>query len=174
MKKIVMAGATLVLALTAGSAFAVNSLNAGTIGFNVGAAVDSQATFKEDLMINARYFITKDMAVLAGLGIAIAGGDAKGTDIAFMGGFRKYLKTDDLAPFVGGRVQYQSTQDSTQTAMAVMAEAGAEYFLAKQFSVEGRFGFGYASIEQKAPTFTPNKRTSIGTAAFGLGANFYF
>jgi len=174
MKKIVIAGTALALVMAAGSAMAANSLNEGTMGFNVGAAVDSQAVFKENFVLNGRYFIGKDMAVLAGLGISIAGGDKKGTDIGLMGGFRKYLKTDDFAPFVGGRFQYQSTQDSTLTAMAVMAEAGAEYFLAKQFSVEGRVGFGYASIERKAPTFTPSKETAIGTAVFGLSANYYF
>lgn len=174
MKKIALAGAALGLALSAVSALAANSLSAGTMGLNLGVAVDSQAVFKENFVINGRYFIKNDMAVLAGLGLSVAGGDAKGTDIGLMGGFRKYLKTDDFAPFVGGRFQYQSTQDSTLIAMAVLAEAGAEYFLAKQFSVEGRVGFGYTSIEKKAPTFTPSKETAIGTAVFGVSANFYF
>lgn len=181
MKKIVLAGATLALAMTAGSALAANSLVKGTLGLNV--PVQNNQT--DNFMVNGRYLVTNDLAVLAGLGVRVAGGDAKGTDIGLSGGIRKYLKTDDFAPFVGGRLVYTSTQDSTVTDLSVMAEAGAEYFLAKQFSIEGRIGFGYASNETKTvgtviiggiayPTSTTAKTTYIGTGTLGLSANFYF
>jgi hypothetical protein len=166
MKKLALAGAALVLAMSAGSASAANSLNAGTIGLNV----DTYDSF----VINGKYLVSKDLAVLGGFGIAIAGGDAKGTDTGFLIGVRKYLKTDDFAPFVGGRFTYLSTNDSTTTGLQFIGEVGAEYFLGKQFSLEGRVGFGYSSVETEvAPTIT-SKVTSIGTSTATISANFYF
>jgi len=120
------------------------------------------------------------MAILGGFGLRIAGGDAKGTDIGFIAGVRKYLKTDDFAPFVGGRFDYTSTNDSNTKNMGIVAEAGAEYFLAKQFSLEGRVGFGYTSQEVKTTstafpfTSTTTKATYIGTGTAAISANFYF
>lgn len=181
MKKIALASATLALALSAGSAFAANSLVKGTFGVNVPFQNDQADNF----MINGKYFVGNDLAVLAGLGVRVAGGDAKGTDIGVSGGIRKYLKTDDFAPFVGGRVIYTSTNDSNTKDLSVMAEAGAEYFLSRQFSIEGRVGFGYTSNEVQTSTtiivggvpFTSTstaKTTYIGTGTLGLSANFYF
>ena len=167
MKKTVLAGAALALAMAAGSAFAANNLSSGTFGLNVNA--------NDNFIINGKYFIAKDMAVLGGFGMRIQGGDNnKGTDIGFLAGIRKYLKTDDLAPFVGGRFEYSSIRDSTVTDLGVTAEAGAEYFLAKQFSVEGRVGFGYTSQENKPVGQPTTKTNQIGTTSFGISANFYF
>lgn len=181
MKKIVMAGATLALALTAGSAFAANSLVKGNLGLNV--PVQNNQT--DSFMVNGKYLVMNDLAVLAGFGVRVAGGDAKGTDIGLSGGIRKYLKTDDFAPFVGGRLIYASTNDSNTKDLSVMAEAGAEYFLSKQFSIEGRIGFGYTSNEVQTSTTvlvfgvpvtttSTAKTTYIGTGTLGLSANFYF
>lgn len=182
MKKIALAGATLALALalTAGSALAANSLNSGTFGINV----PLQNT-PDNFMINGKYVVSNGLAVLGGAGLRIAGGDVKGTDIGFLVGVRKYLKTDDFAPFVGGRFQYTSTNDSNTTNLGLLAEAGAEYFLAKQFSLEGSVGFGYTSTETKTigtvmigpiavPTSTTTKATYIGTGTVSVSANFYF
>lgn len=172
MKKIALIGTTLALALAAGSALAANSLNAGTLGLNVNTT--------DNFVINGKYFVAKDMAILGGFGLRIAGGDAKGTDIGLLAGVRKYLKTDDFAPFVGGRFEYASTNDSNTTNIGILAEAGAEYFLAKQFSLEGRVGFGYTSNEITTPAvglFTPAttaKTTYIGTGTVAISANFYF
>ena len=167
MKKIALVGATLALVMAAGSASAANSLNAGTFGLNVNA--------HDNFIINGKYFIAKDMAVLGGLGLRIQGGDNnRGTDIGLLAGVRKYLKTDDLAPFVGGRFDYSSTTDSTVVAMGFSAEAGAEYFLAKQFSFEGRVGFGYSSTENKPVAAATTKTNYIGTTSVGISANFYF
>lgn len=165
MKKIALVGATLALAMVAGSTFAANSLNTGTFGFNVNT--------NDNFIINGKYFVAKDLAVLGGLGIRVAGGDAKGTDLGFIAGVRKYLKTDDFAPFVGGRFTYASTKDSNIVDLGLVAEAGAEYFLGKQFSLEGRVGFGYTSTETKTPAFT-TKDTYIGTGTASISANFYF
>ena len=168
MKKIALLGATVALVMAAGSASAANSLNSGSLGFNVST--------QDSFIINGKYLFAKDMAVLAGFGLRVQGGDNnnRGTDIGLMGGFRKYLKTDDLAPFVGGRINYSSTVDSTVVAMGVTAEAGAEYFLAKQFSIEGRVGFGYSSTENKPVGGATTKTNYIGSTAFGISANFYF
>ena len=173
MKKIALVGATLALVLATGSAFAANSLNTGAKGFNVNT--------EDNFIINGKYFISKDTAVLGGLGLRIAGGDASGTDLGLLAGMRKYMKTDDFAPFVGGRFEYTTTNDSTTTSLGISAEAGAEYFLAKQFSLEGRVGFGYFSDEVETTTITgfgsftsKAKTTYIGTGTASLSANFYF
>ncbi len=168
MKKIALVVSTLVLAMVAGSALAANSLNKGSMGLNFNLQ-DDPANF----IVNGKYLVTNDMAILGGLGLRVSGGDSKGTDLGLLAGIRKYLKTDDLAPFVGGRLVYSSTNDSNITKINLMAEAGAEYFLAKQFSVEGRIGFGYGSTENKTAVPT-TKVTAIGTSVFGVSANFYF
>ncbi len=173
MKRTIIAAMVVVMILSigAGAATAANSLKQGTIGLNVNV--------NDDFLISGKYFIMKDLAVLAGLGIGIKGGDAKGTDIGMGAGARKYLRTDDFATFVGGFLFYSSTQDSNQKALRLMGEFGAEYFLNKEFSIEGSAGFGYTSQETKTPAApgvaaTSNKETTVGTQRFGLSVNFYF
>jgi len=169
MKKFTLAGAVMVLTMSAGSVMAENSLHVGAMGLNI-------TTTRDDLFINGKYFIEKDTAVLGGFGLGIAGGNANGTDIGFLVGMRKYLKTSDFAPFIGGRFQYATTQDSNFTTLVIAAEAGAEYFVGKQFSVEGRVDFGYRSTEFDNPSpFIPKtKNTNFGSGAAALSANFYF
>lgn len=125
--------------------------------------------------------MAKDTAVLAGIGLSIndsgSGTNPKNTDVGFMAGIRKYLKPDDLAPFVGARFQYLSTRqggnDITDFYMGV--EGGAEYFLAKQFSLEGSVGLGYSSSESQAAAGGPTtKATALGSRSYNVGANFYF
>ena len=184
MNRISLAGAALVLAMAAGHASAANSMNTGTKGLNVGFSnatslgnIGTPATF----MLNGRYFMAKDTAVLAGIGLSIndsgAAANSKNTDIGFMGGIRKYLKTEDLAPFVGARFEYLSTRQGTNdvTDFYLGAEAGLEYFLAKQFSLEGSVGFGYESAEsQPAAGGATTKATALGSRSYNIGANFYF
>lgn len=180
MKKIALVGSTLALAMFAGSALAANSLNAGSMGLNIAltdnGVVAGGTAGSGSPMISGKYFMAKDMALIAGLGLGINGSDAKGTDIAFTVGMRKYLKTDDFAPFIGARFTYGTFGDSAVqkvAGMAILGEAGAEYFLSKQFSVEGRVGFGYQSVEVTTPGGT-SKATRIGTESLGVSANFYF
>jgi hypothetical protein len=188
MNKISLAGATLVLAMAAGNASAANSLNTGSMGLNVGFAnavsLGGSGT-PTDFMINGRYFIGKDLAVEGGVGLSINDSgqpaNSKYTDVGFMAGVRKYLKSDDLAPFVGGRFQYLSTQQGTGagsndvTDIYFGAMAGVEYFLAKQFSLEGSVGFGYGSSESKpVGGGTSVKATALGTMTYNIGATFYF
>ena len=167
MKKavIVVLAMALVMSIGIGSAFAANSMEAGTIGININTSADQ--------LVSGKYFISNSMALLAGLGIGANGGDAKGTDMFLLVGARKYLSTNDFAPFAGGKLEYSSTNDSCIKNMSLSGEFGAEYFLHKQFSLEGSVGFGYSSHEETAP-LTPLKTTLIGTKRAGLSANFYF
>lgn len=167
----------------AGAAQAENSLKAGSMALNVtvfdgtSAAVQSSVasglSADELFIVQGKYFLQKDLAILAGVGIGIKGGDAKGTDFGFRAGARKYLKTADFAPFVGGYFSYSTTQDSNVKYTQLMGEFGAEYFFSKQFSVEGAARAGYMSGE--APQGgTTYKATNIGTASAGVSFNFYF
>jgi len=89
-----------------GSASAANSLQQGTIGFNITALNfnnnDNNALNNNDnFVITGKYFILKDVALLAAFGFGVKGGDASGTDFGIGAGIRKYLKTEDFAPFLG-------------------------------------------------------------------------
>ena len=181
MKKIVLAGAGLALAMVSGSAAAANSMTAGTMGVNIGmndTGVTAGSSTNNNFVVSGKYFMAKDMALLAGVGFGMNGSDTKGTDIGFVVGARKYLKTDDFAPFIGARFTYVAVGDSANTngkstGMGVLGEAGAEYFFDKSFSIEGRVGFGYQSIENTTGA-TTSKSTRIGTESLGISANFYF
>jgi len=167
MKKLALAGAALALTIAAGSSLAANNLSKGTFGLNINTT--------DNFIINGKYFMENDMAILAGAGLRIQGGDNnRGTDIGLLAGIRKYMKSDDLAPFWGGRFVYSSTTDSTVINLGFSAEAGAEYFLAKQFSLEGRVNLGYSSTENKPVGGVTTKTNYIGTTAVGISANFYF
>ncbi len=168
MKKIVLASAALVLAMATGSVLAAaNSLNKGSMGLSIPVT-------GSDFVVEGKYLIDNNMAVLGGFGLAIAGGDAQGTDVGLMGGVRKYFTMGEFAPFVGGRVDYKSTQDSTVSEFGIGAEAGAEYFVGKQFSVEGRVGLGYTSTSIDVTPTTTIDISNIGTTSFAFSANFYF
>lgn len=176
MKKIALAGATLALVLAAGSASAANSLSAGTLGLNVPVITGNAPTAPAgvniaDPIIAGKYFVAKDMAILGGFGFVSGGpSGASTTTFALEGGVRKYMNTNDFAPFVGGGLIYATTSTSptTTTAMQLGVEAGAEYFLAKQFSIEGKVRFGYTSYDNGT------KSSYFGTTTSNLSVNFYF
>jgi hypothetical protein len=184
MNKIQLAGATFVLAMAAGNASAANSMATGAMALNVGFTNTTSLSgsgVPAQFMVNGKYFIGKDMAVEGGVGLSINDNgqpaNSKYTDIGFMAGIRKYLKSEDLAPFVGGRFQYLSTQQNANDVTDIYfgAEAGVEYFLAKQFSLEGSVGFGYGSSESKPVAGgASTKATALGTATYNVAANFYF
>jgi hypothetical protein len=52
--------------------------------------------------------------------------------------------------------------------LRLLGEAGAEYFLSRQFSVEGSVGFGYTSVE-----VGDFKETTVGTRRAIISFNFY-
>lgn len=190
MKKIAFAATTLALALAAGNASAANAGLAGPSAGNFGLSVDLTRDMSptgatpELFMVKGRYFIAKNMAVLAGAGLGMvdtgAPNNSKYTDIGIMGGFRYYLKTDELAPFVGGHLQYTSGRDAGNTAdvtgLDLMFEGGAEYYFSKQFSLEGALNLGYVSRDNKplAAGASSFKTTIIGSTTASLRANFYF
>ena len=188
MKKFTFIVTTLALALAAGSASAAGSSagpSAGNFGLNVNLSANNQATISPtDFLVTGRYFLTKNMAVLAGLGLQSidtgAATNATYTDLGFMGGFRYYLKTDDVAPFIGGRLQYAKTRNTAAAAdatdLAILVEAGAEYYLSQHFSLEGSMALGYASQDNKplAAGVASQKVSGFGTSNFRLSANFYF
>ncbi len=148
------------------AAAATTSLKQGTAGISVDV--------NNDFVLEGRYFVMDDMAVLGQFGFGIKGDDGKGTDIGLGVGIRKYLRMEDLAPFVGGTIFYSSTQDGDVKDFALLGIFGAEYFLYKQFSVEGSVGFGYSSEDTKNAAGTTTTITNFGTQRFGLALNFYF
>lgn len=186
MKK--LAVVALVLALAAfilpGSASAANSLKQGTFGFNVDVNNNFfglNSDVDNNFVLTGKFFIQNDLAALAGFGIGIRGADANGVDVGVSAGIRKYLKVDDFAPFVGGVFFYSNTKDGDSQDVSVMAEAGAEYFLHKQFSIEGKVGVGYVSRESKTTTTqggfittTTRRESDLGTERLGISFNFYF
>ena len=184
MKKIALASATLALALVTASATAapVAASAATTTGPNdgmMGVNLPFYTTSPLDFMINGKYFITKDMAITAGIGFQMTdngvsgAANQKSTDLGIAGGFRKYFPMNDFAPFVGGGLVYANMNNSNTNYTVLMGEAGAEYFLSKHFSVEGSVGFGYVATKN---TVAGNSTTAtdIGTNSFNLSANFYF
>lgn len=180
MKKIALAGTVLALTLSTGSVFA--GPTAGSIGMNVDL-VNSTTPLgtPTNFLIKGKYLIKQDMAILAGVGMQMvdsgAATNATSTNLGLMGGIRKYMKTDDFAPFFGGKLQYLSTRQGGNdvTDLALMAEIGAEYFFARQFSVEGSVGAGYASQKlEPVGGGASTTATAIGTATYSVSANFYF
>lgn len=180
MKKIIFAAALVFGIISAGSALAAPT--SGYFGINIDLANStSPLGTPSDYLIKGKYFISKDLAIHAGLGMKMsdtgAPTNSKSTDFGFMGGVRKYFKTDDFSTFMGGKLQYLSLQVGTNdvTDLALMFEAGAEYFLAKQFSVEGAIGGGYSSRESKPVAGgVKTKATGLGTATFSTSVNYYF
>jgi hypothetical protein len=173
----------------AGSAFAANSLNAGSkaISIGFGDSVLNHVASPTDtnqnspiVDIGGKIFIAKDTAITAGLGFQMNTGDLEGTYLSFNAGIRKYLKTDDFAPFVGAQLSYITYDAKVDpgavkiadfSAFEVAAMVGAEYFLGKQFSIEGSVG---AAIGKATDDVVHKDATYIGTKNLGVKANFYF
>lgn len=178
MKKIALAGVTMALVMVAGAASAANSMSTGTMGLHVSVVPETvdfggASTLRTDPMIGGKYFMSKDMAILGGVGFASGGpSGASVTFFKLMGGVRKYTSTGDFAPFFGGRLDYSSLSVTGGSAsnMTLQAQAGAEYFLAKQFSVEGSAGVGFSSISPAVGS----SYTTFGTATAGVNINLYF
>jgi hypothetical protein len=116
-----------------------------------------------------------DLAVLAGFGVQGSTGDLDSNFFSISAGVRKYLSSDDFAPFVGGKFSYENEKIDAlgihKTAVDLLGVFGAEYFLHKQFSIEGSVGLGFGSVDDKN---TGKSYTSFGTRTVGVSANFYF
>ena len=177
MKKMAIAAmaAVLIMGLGVGSASAASSsssLQAGSLGFNVGFG-DSALGNNGVINVSGRYFIMNDLAIQAGVGIQTSSGDV---DAKFFGtsiGVRKYFRTDDFAPFVEGKFSYEQEKMNGNdiTTFGLAGNFGAEYFLHRQFSVEGSVGIGFGSVDNSLPN---QDYTYFGTHTVGISANFYF
>jgi len=187
-KLIVVAVAVVMMMGLAGSAFAANSISQGSKGISVGMG-DSYFAHKitpvdgflaQDVVdISGRYFIGKDMALYGGFGLQLNSGDVEGTYLGFTVGIRKYLSTNDFAPFFGGQLTYAQADADNAAGVTVMdvsifdlsALFGAEYFFSKNFSVEGAIGLGLGQWNDDAAN---TDGTYLGTRTVGVHANFYF
>ena len=190
MKKIAIVAVVMVMmAGLVGSAFAANSLAQGSKAISVGMGdsyfVHSLAPMSDVYLnnvvdISGRYFVAKDMALYGGFGLQLNSGDYDGTYFSFTVGARKYLSTNDFAPFIGGQLSYISVDADGPTGVGKIADIkvvdiaalfGAEYFFSKNFSVEGAIGFGVGQINDD---LNNADSTYLGTRTVGVHANFYF
>jgi hypothetical protein len=179
MKKflIVSIVAGMVMVLGIGSAFAAGtdtSLKAGTFGFNVGFG-DSSLGNTGVIMISGKYFLAGDLALIAGVGFQASSGDQDANFFGISAGVRKYLKIDQFAPFVEGRFTYVNERidinNIDRDTFDVSAVFGAEYFLNRQFSIEGSVGLGFGQVNDN---ISNNDYTYFGSRTVGVSANFYF
>jgi len=194
MKKIaIIAVVVLMAAALAGNAFAANSLASGSKGISVGMG-DSLFTHKvaptdtagfnissgNDVVdISGRFFVGKDVALMLGAGLQLNSGDAEGTYLSLSFGARKYLSTNDFAPFIGGQISYVTADGDNAAGVTVYdvsifdlaALFGAEYFFSKNFSLEGAIGVG---LGQWNNDVNNTDGTYLGTRTVGVHANFYF
>lgn len=178
MKKLFVAALVLATALVFGAGVAsAAGPDSGSMGISVGMG---NSVFGDTglVRIAGKYFIDKDLALLAGFGFQTTSGDVDADIFSFQVGARKYFGTGELAPFVGGRISYETFEDTTdpanpedQDAIDILAEFGAEYFLGKQFSFEGSVGLGFGTVDDNA---AGTDYTYMGTRTVGVAANFYF
>ena len=168
----------IVMGVGVGSALAQTSLMANKMCISVGlgnSVLDD--TNNSVIDITGKYMIAADMALLAGFGFETHSGDADGSYLGLTIGARKYLNTDDFSLFIEGKLSYIHQDyefagvDLDTDTIDVSVGFGAEYFLHKQFSVEGSVGIGFG-IEDNDNTDEDD--TYFGTRTMGVRANFYF
>lgn len=163
MKKKILVAA-LMAALSVPAISETPNLKAGTFGLAVPLHGD-------DVVVTGKYLLSDGLALSVDLGLAVTDSDAPGADgdtvIVIGAGLRKYLKTGDVAPFAGARIQIGSS-DASDTFM-LLGEVGAEAFLLRNFSIEGAVGLGYRSDESRNI-----KTSSFGTTTFQARLNYYF
>jgi hypothetical protein len=179
MKKhaIVAIAVAMIMGLGIGSvsaADAASGLKAGVFGFNVGYG-DSALGNTGVITLSGKYLVLNDLAIVAGVGMQASSGDLDARYFSLSAGVRKYFRTDDFAPFLEGKFSYISENIDAKGIDSTMADFsanfGAEYFLHKQFSIEGSVGLGLGSVDNK---ITNQDYTYFGTHTVGVSANFYF
>lgn len=173
-KTVIVLAVALMVAVMSTGAFAANSLNQGTFGLSVG--FNNLSSFPDGLedTIFAKFLVSGDLALVAGFGFTSASGDPgmpDGTDLSLVLGVRKYLKKDDFAPFAEGLLVFMNQDSTALDTIGVLGNFGAEYFLHKQFSLEGSAGIGLFQVEDSVSSADT---TILGTTSLGLRANFYF
>jgi hypothetical protein len=180
MKKIVILALSIVVVtgIGIGSALAQNSLMATKMGISVGLGDSTSRDTNDSIIdITGKYFITDDMALLAGFGFETHGGDADGSYWGLTVGVRKYLDTGDFVLFIEGKLSYIEEDydfagvDIDTDTIDLSGGFGAEYFLHEQFSVEGSVGIGFGVEDDN---HTHDDDVYFGTRTIALRANFYF
>jgi hypothetical protein len=122
-------------------AFADNSLEAGAK-----ALVFSTSS---STALAGKYMLSSDMAINVSAGFMNAGiSGSKSTTLAVGGGVAKYLKTGDVAPYVGAGVgfgTYSPPVGDSQTTFSLAGMFGVEAFIMKNVSVSGNAQLGFSS-----------------------------
>jgi len=178
MKKLVIVTVALLMIMgLAGGASAASGLNSGSMAINVGMGNSVYGDIGVT-RITGKYFMDRDIALLAGFGFQTSSGDYDSKFFSFQGGVRKYLKTDDLSTFAEGRITYEKEKINAPGFLPVDVDVidfsvafGAEYFFGKQFSLEGSVGVGFGTQDDNS---TNEDITYFGTRTVGVSANFYF
>jgi hypothetical protein len=174
-------------AFASGNAFAANGLEQGSTAVSVGMgdsifahtlAPQTTGYMNNVVDISGRYFVGKDMAIYGGVGLQLNSGDFDGAYLSFTAGLRKYLSTNDFAPFVGGQLAYATVDGKLrgvtfvdEDVVDLAALFGAEYFFSKNFSLEGAIGVAMGRIDD---SHNHADSTYLGTRTIGVHANFYF
>ena len=165
---------TLIGANSASAAAGATSLKAGALGLNVGFG-DSALGANGVITVSGRYFLLNDLALQAGVGMQASSGDLDAKYFSTAICVRKYFTTEEFAPFVEGKFSYISENIALKGVDASTVELsgnfGAEYFLNRQFSIEGSVGVGLGRVDDK---ISNKDYTYLGTHTLGLSANFYF
>ncbi|MFP4611422.1 MAG: hypothetical protein ACLFQT_10410 [Thiohalophilus sp.] len=164
MKKFLLC--TIAALVFSSTAAADNSLHAGAKAINVSITDEELPT---GFLLKGKYFTSNDMAIIAGAGISINGSDADGTDISLLGGVRSYMGRGDFATFYGGMITYTDFDATNTSQLAFLGEFGGEYFVGRQFSMEGSLRAGYATTDVGALTVS-----SLGTFGGQVSLNYYF
>ncbi len=160
--------------------------------FSIALVGSAQATEKGEASISVnlyektdssamvyRKMITDDIAVSAGLALRKHKSEVTGNEydaIEFLGGGRKYLVTTGLRQYAEGEMRYVKVDFEGSAASykghgaVIGVYYGAEYFVGKRFSFDGRAGVEYIYLDydeegSKDRTDAPNVR---------LGLNYYW
>ncbi len=158
--------------LISATAAAENSFRSGAKAINLTVKSTADAILLSDAFdtrLKGKFFTSSNMAIMFGVGLNINGGDANGTDISLMGGARSYKSRGDYATFFGGLISYTDVEAANTTELAILGEFGGEYFLGRQFSVEGSLRAGYVSTD-----VGPFNYTNLGTFGGQVSLNYYF
>lgn len=153
----------------AAPARAENSLRTGEVGVT-GEVADSS------IVLSARYLLQNMLAVLGRVGfehVSVDNGeDHSGTSYHLGVGLRKYLAEADLAPMMGVDAdvvqEYDAFSDEDADGFALSGYVGAEYFVHRRVSVEGRVGLQLSTSDNGADV------SRLGTFTSAVGVTAYF
>ncbi|MDI6809755.1 MAG: hypothetical protein QME66_12365 [Candidatus Eisenbacteria bacterium] len=121
-----------------------------------------------------KYMLASDMAVNVSVGYMSAGiSGSKSTLLSIGGGVAKYLKTEDVAPYVGAGVGFGTSSPpvgDSQTTFSLAGIFGVEAFIMKNVSVSGNAQLGFSSISNWSGT---KSYSTMGTAMTAFMVTIY-